>query len=870
MELKPPQQRPAAVRGMWLRWVLGAAVYGAAAFSLGVYALHTGVITNTIKPLVLANVRIVPRFARSLFTQPEHVTIDVKHKHFMRLVEKRKAALKTGLLIASDDDFVPARIRYQDRTMRAKLRLKGDLGDHWRGNKWSFRVQLKGDEALFGLKRFSLQHPRTRDYIYEWVYHEALRREGLPAIRYQFVQVTLNGKDLGVYALEEHFDKGLVEHNRLREGPIVRFNEDLCWADILQQTRFLGHLEIMCGHYGSGSFMAASTDAFQSGRWLADEAGARQHARALELLEGFRRGDLRTSEVFDVEKLAKLLALTDLLGAGHAVNWRNARFYYNPVTARLEAIGFDAFGHGQVPIRSLLATLPSMRPEGKDNLFYYHEQYFARLFDDLDFYRAYVVQLERMQAPGYLEQMLAALQPDIQRHLDVLYREFPYAGFTPDTFYRNREFIRTVLSPAEALHAYYQGVSECRLELQVGNLQYLPVEVVAVAYDGAALERVDGLTLPGRAMSEAVRYRPLSVPLPDCAGSSAEQVPALKVHYRIPGSSHLGEGPVIPWSLPDGDLRDTDLVHQAPNADQFPFVIRDDDAKVFLIAPGDWTVDQDLIFPAGYKVAAREGTRLNLAHGATMVSFSPLDFTGSEDRPIVIESKESDGQGLLVTGARKPSTLEHVVFRNLANPSKKGWELLGAVNFYESPVSVSSCHFVGNRSEDGVNVIRSDFKIARSVFEGTQSDAFDADFADGMITDSVFAQLGNDAVDVSGSRVTIARLSVRGAGDKGVSVGEDSHVTLEHARIDDAKIGLASKDHSQLVGRDIRIRRGEIGVAAYQKKAEFGAASITLDGVDLQGATTPYLVEPGSTVVVDGKPVPANREKVAELLYAKE
>ena len=32
-----------------------------------------------------------------------------------------------------------------------------------------------------------------------------------------------NGRDLGIYALEEHFEKRLIEHNRMREGPIVRF-----------------------------------------------------------------------------------------------------------------------------------------------------------------------------------------------------------------------------------------------------------------------------------------------------------------------------------------------------------------------------------------------------------------------------------------------------------------------------------------------------------------------------------------------------------------------------------------------------------------------------------------------------------------------
>ena len=64
------------------------------------------------------------------------------------------------------------------------------------------------------MKIFSIQHPRTRNYIYEWIFHQALKREGILSLRYKFINVTLNGQDLGVYALEEHFDKRLIEYNK--------------------------------------------------------------------------------------------------------------------------------------------------------------------------------------------------------------------------------------------------------------------------------------------------------------------------------------------------------------------------------------------------------------------------------------------------------------------------------------------------------------------------------------------------------------------------------------------------------------------------------------------------------------------------------
>jgi len=47
---------------------------------------------------------------------------------------------------------------------------------------------------------------------------------------------------------------------------------------------------------------------------------------ASSLLENFRSGKLSTSKVFDVEKLATFIAVTDLFSANHANSWNNKRF----------------------------------------------------------------------------------------------------------------------------------------------------------------------------------------------------------------------------------------------------------------------------------------------------------------------------------------------------------------------------------------------------------------------------------------------------------------------------------------------------------------------------------------------------------------
>ena len=54
-------------------------------------------------------------------------------------------------LIQEDGDMVPASVRIGDRTVPVRLRLKGDMLDHLRTDKWSFRIHTRNDEEILGL-----------------------------------------------------------------------------------------------------------------------------------------------------------------------------------------------------------------------------------------------------------------------------------------------------------------------------------------------------------------------------------------------------------------------------------------------------------------------------------------------------------------------------------------------------------------------------------------------------------------------------------------------------------------------------------------------------------------------------------------------
>lgn len=308
-------------------------------------------------------------YLKSIGYEIDEIGLDIKFKELQKLRYKKDLTFSAkyfgyqALLFANDNDYVSGAVEYKGKKYKAKLRLKGDYVDHLKGKKWSFRVKLSNSKSLFGLKKFSIHRPGTRHYLYEWIYTRLLEYEGLPAIKYKFINVSINGESLGVYALEEHFDKILVEHNGLREGPIIKCTEQHFWAD-----KWLNPDKEVDQLYQQ---QMSEILPFKYNKTIEVATQKQQFIRAKNLYEAFRQGKLPPSRVFDVDKMASFIAVSNLTNSWHALMWSNLRFYYNPVTCRLEPIGFDGFSGRGINRFSVLPTF--IQPYSIHNYLYKDE-----------------------------------------------------------------------------------------------------------------------------------------------------------------------------------------------------------------------------------------------------------------------------------------------------------------------------------------------------------------------------------------------------------------------------------------------------------------------------------------------------------------
>ena len=843
----PPRRRAAPSR----RRALVLAAAGLALFALGALAERGGHLRSLWPWLGGDAIERLGRRLQGARASVPRLRLDLSPSSFGELERQREEALARGRIDAGRGDAVPATVWWEDEPLAARVRLKGDLVDHVLGDKWSLRVELEGPGAVLGLRRFALQDPARRNRVHEWLFHRALEREGLLALAYAFVEVSVGGREPGIYALEEHFDRPFFERRGLRRGVVLRLEESAAWAAWEAQGFDLDEDDFFVeGYFGAEPRPYGRRD-------VLDDPERRAHfTAAARRLDAFRRGTAPAREVFDVAKLARYFALTDLLGAQHAGAWYNLRFYWDPVEARLEPVGFDGDA-GQL-VRRL--SYFDARASSPGNAAYYHVM-LGQLFADPAVLAAYVAALERVAADGYLEALLEDLGDELEEQCRILYRDDLDHPFSPANYERNLALIRHYLDPPEPLelHARRAGDDgdggDGGLELLAGNAHSLPLELLEVLVDGrpVAVEPPLGIHPPKlwRQPVTLLRYR----------AARAPDGP-VELRYRLPGSRAVrtarprpGEssGAWLGELEPGGEFPEAADAAELVQLAALPFVRLDPHGTLVEVLPGEHRLERDLRVPPGRRLVVLPGTTLELGPDASLISRSPVELLGRPEAPVRLVG---DG-GLAVIAAGGTSRLEHVRFEGLGAPARGDRPLSGAVTFQESPFELRHAEFTGVRAEDALNAIRSRYLLEDVRFEGCASDAFDADFSEGELTRCRFERSGGDAVDLAGGILRGRELAIVGAGDKGLSIGEGAAAELDAVELADCAIGAAVKDSAHALLRAAVFRGCEVGVAVYRKKPEYRPGTLVLEEPRFEGCGRETALEPGAVVVRDGEPVRA-------------
>ncbi|MBC8187518.1 MAG: CotH kinase family protein [Proteobacteria bacterium] len=799
---------------------------------------HTGV-ANT-NDAVAALVGAPLRWASASMADHDipRLRLEIKDNPLSILDQWRDDTKGRVLARAAGSEFVSAEIQMDEKTVGIRLRLEGEASDSRSDEKWSMGVHVKEtQDPLFDLRRFSLHSPETDAFQTEPIVLDHHRREGVLTPRHFLVDLSLNGDDIGLMALEESLSIELLESQQRSPGIIIRFREDpLVEFSVAPVSAF-----------------ASSPLELETSTGVGDPL-----EMATRMLRSFVEGTRAASEVFDIEQMSRFIAVSEVWTSKAALHWQNLRFYFNPNTLLLEPIAFD---------------IDMQSPYVGTGMVSLSQPFFARLLDDPRMRTAFVSNLQRIAGEmtnGVTTARVRELEESIR---SVLNREFPMRrAINMDPLERRAATLVTV-SPENielfqpslvAPHAVYPDAVLAHLERDalgdyIEFVNVLPVPVIVDSLAHPALKRAERRpltlsppdTLPLTLPPTELRGRPTPIRLRYKALADARRIEG---RYFVQGQRQQHEFEALPYAAPlDRHPITTSTLEQILEAHRF--LAWDESTGRLRAAAGERIVEGSMVLPAGVGLLLDPGTTLRFRQGEALIASGPLVFLGNVDEPVILEGIDSDSlwSGIVSFRSDEAHQWKNVIVRNTSGIDRPGWLLTGGVTLRDADVQIEDSLFESNRCEDALNLVRSEFELINTRFVDVPSDAFDGDFSNGRVVGGSFSNVGGDGIDVSGANVRIENVTLTQIHDKALSIGEGSHARISGVRVDGAGTALASKDTSHTEIADSLFERIDFtAIMAYVKKPEYGPSEIIASNIILREVGREALAQLGSRVTLNG------------------
>ncbi|MFK7806884.1 MAG: CotH kinase family protein, partial [Saprospiraceae bacterium] len=727
---------------------------------------------KTLLSIAKGDFSFIKNYASSATAGVAEFQVDLKFKHIQRLQFLREQALKEKYIPKEfKDESFPATITIDGEPYEVKLAITGMTTSHLVDpDKWSFEVKVKGDKTIYGMKTFGMLIPKSRGFMTDWLAFEVLKERGLMGLRTDFVNVSINGKNTGIFYLEERFDKRLIESSRLREGIIFKLNGGL--------------------------------KAYKEKQIMKTENARDQLLMVKRLWQDVVAGNLPADQFFDMQKMGTVFASTDLFNNKHPLYPGNLRFYFNPVTSLAEPIARE-FGSLHNYDRSTLALfLEQPRPDNYRHNKLRNDPVLDIIINNEAFQRNYIHENEILSDELFIDTVLMNVGKKMETVVKKVYADWPFYQLPTKKLYENAQYIRDRIRPStDYISAYYSEEKDGFVTLHIRNNQDLPVEVSYLTFKDTsstlAVQPVEETIIPAKEMTKPNEVNFYQFKMPE--GYKAEEILSqLTIHYGMLGATaSKRKSLVFPWPYEKRFENARNPIVRPPNYKDFAFIKETDEA--ITVTEGKWQINTDLIIPKGKIFRFEPGATLDLINRAKIISNATVESIGTEKNPVTIMSSDSSSTGFIVLRAPGRSTLNHTYMKDLNCPKDFGYGIPGAMTFFESPVDIKNTTFDTNhKGDDFLNIVRTNFTIDKTSFKNINADAFDCDFCDGEVTNSTFTDVGNDGIDVSGTKISVRDTYMERVNDKALSAGEDSQMEAKNVTIIDASLALTAKDKSHI------------------------------------------------------------------------
>ena len=789
------------------------------------------------------------------FEKKDKIYIDINFKNYSK-IEKNRI---TQLAANNPQEWISvnAKIKLNDeKKIRTKIRYKGDRYVHFFNPKnSSFKLNLKDGEKILGLREFTLSKPRTRNYLHEWIFNQFLGDNHLIKPSHEYVNLFVNGDNLGLYYLEEGFSKEMIERNKKKDSPIFSINEDLT-----------GDINITVPEVYNLKYWKKSNPELL-------DIGATK-------LDNFFKGKKNIDEVMDLEKWAMFFALTDLNQTIHGILPKSVKYYFNSITYKFEPIGFDA--HYIKRYVNNISNNKYINMKGFEDKRLLIEMYqnpitendhvinewLNLFFSNKNFIKLYFLKLETITNEIYLKNFFNNHKTNIKRNLKLIYADYFFVDrvnyYGPGIYFFDENY-------------YYDRAKEIKKKIEFSSLKVF------------FKKKKNYFEIINQNLNKLIKLKNLkcinqnkiynisldSVLLIDSQnGNLVFKIDFFEKYEKcflleFENSSKAFSHEIIDINFQTDYYDPINKNYDSNLKKYFNFNKKKISPKKNVV------IDENIFIPAKYVVILNPKDEIIISNGAFIFSEAQWIAKGNKVNQITISGKKNNHGGGIFIKNNEINIFDFINFQNLdgfdsynknLNFSEKSqkdfaYTLTGAINFYGTNVQIYNSNFLNLKSEDAINIIDSSFKLENVTFQNSFSDAIDIDFSHGILTNINVINSGNDCLDFSGSISQVYNSNFEKCGDKGISAGENSKIHIYDTVINNSYMGIASKDGSEVYANKLKISNSNIGLAGYVKKNSYSHASLILKNSNISNLYREFLKDRFSKIVFNSKIIKKFNEK---------
>jgi len=765
----------------------------------------------------------------------------------------------------SDGTFVADGTSYD-----VKVRVRGDLFNHWAYNKKSWRIKFKDDQVFDGMSEMNIIIPEDRGWFAEPLDAYRAQKFSLLTPPMRFVTVSLNGSAPMLYTQVEHWTKEMLE-KQARPGDANLYQTGGGTSEFQQWDAVFEDIS----YWDKYTDNPSRPDNFEEIQKILELSKPDAHLQPnyMQKLEN----------IFDVDRLIVWYAHSLLAGSSH-IRDHNLRLYFDPSRGRFEPVPWDT---SLYPPRSLFALpgnpflneafrVPELRLATYRFLWsYIHDD--AQVQDDRDEMLKLRATLE---SAAYRDGAKLPSNRQVKRELDNFQQMFESnlislkdqlstsevltTQYIPTNFDQERGVLLrmdidvrgptpAVFSGATLPPEFTEAIRNGTLQLwkDTGNQQWDEddIQIPTVLRE----ELTDKGNVVIQTTSEELS---LMAPGDPVIGANEEVISAPHTHYwfylvrtdsRVP---FIAED-MLPLSLKVRNAVTGKSADEAGNAlvDERTFerlseayMSKDEflqKHRIFresgendVVLRGTQTIIGTVIVPStiDYLVITPNSV-IRMSEGASILSYAPVYIVGEEGRPVTIQPREEGKPWgvFAVLNARDTSTVQWADISGGGEATINGTYFTGQMAFHGSPVHIWDSTFSNAYGDDGLNLKYVYADVQRSKFIENSFDGLDVDVAPaGVVETSDFMRNGNDGLDISWSPIVIRNITADGNTDKCISVGERSVPQIEDAVLQGCDIGVAVKDGSQAIIERVVFTNNKKAISAYVKKPFFAAPSVSV------------------------------------------